>query len=319
MFSSLSVSSSSAAATLTNHFNRLHQMPQSRFSGNNSFSNQFIQEFEEHWQSPSQFISAVCIPVNLLGTGVNANAYSLPNMPTYVLKVNKNAVPANIKAFTPNDINFGDKNLGQPIGSLGEGYDVLLKQEGKEHSISNWSQVLMQREEMTQSDAQSFLRQLENIAALPQTAYNKQADDILFLHTQGYKIDPFNPSNFLITASAINTIDYFKIPEHEKQIFNCTVYDMVYGLLDVALFPTFHSLLSGDEQNKLVAAAKQTVQKCYQAASDKGLSTSFDVFGVYLDHTDKWFGNKLPDKNYRARLEATEAILKMGLTDKIFS
>ena len=167
----------------------------------------------------------------------------------------------------------------------------------------------MHPDRLTKRQANEFLDKLSKLSAFPQKAYEDFAGDIRYLAQKGYKTDPFNPNNLLVTDDAINTIDYFKIPARDPHKFKTSVYDMIYPLLDVALFERYHSLLDNDRKTELLAVSRTIVDKCFRAAAACRLPGQFDGFFVFLSHIDKYFGHALPEKNFRQRLEEANRLL----------
>ena len=93
----------------------------------------------------------------------------MPDTDMFVLRVKK-TIDSNTFKTSGNAIEeikdvFENINVGQPIAKIGnDNIQVLLKQKGKEHSVS-WKN----REEMALEDIHKYLTDIKNLATVEQS------------------------------------------------------------------------------------------------------------------------------------------------------
>lgn len=253
----------------------------------------------------SQIIKESVNASNLLGEGGNSRVYSIPGIPSYVIKVFKKVGAIDnlkVKAIVPKEDKLPEKNLGQAIGEIlnDNGGDILIlkRQSGEEHSAKNWSAVVNRKIELTEADSQKFLKDVKKLAEMPDSTYDEMAATIVNLEQKGFKTDSINPNNLLIDYehNSINVIDFFTAsnPTHKNSYL-----DMVFPLLDIPLSDNHQKFWTKAQKDEYTEASKIVVEKCLKAAQKTGLSTNEQTFLDFLTEVDTFFG--IPGNSHRQR------------------
>jgi len=241
-----------------------------------------------------QIIQSSQTEENKLGQGANSIVYDIPELEGYVLKV--------LNKDDPNKIDMSEfpssANLGQPVWQDKNNPRLLIlkKIEGNEHSIPNWSTTIWNGEiyspmQVTKEQAINFASQIDKIANMPQATFDDLARDVQILDEKGYKLDSINPNNLIVDdkKEQIHIIDYFKVNDHERNIYRNSYMDLVAVALDFTLFPEYYDKLGENEQKKLLENAKAIQEKMYIGALNSGLSVDDDRFKTYIRTTSRWF------------------------------
>ena len=231
---------------------------------------------------------------NKLGQGANSIVYAIPHLDDYVLKV--------LNKDDPNKIDMSefpsDVNLGQPVWQDDKNPRLLILKriDGKEHSISNWSTTIWDGEQysplpVTKEQAKLFHSQLNDIASMPQSAFDQLAKNVKILSDKGYKLDSINPNNLLVDKEKqqIHIIDYFKVKPHETHLYQNSYMDLVAVALDFALFPEYYDKMDETEKSNTLQNVKVIRDKMYEGAKNSGLSCDDEKYKKYIRTTSRWF------------------------------
>ena len=232
---------------------------------------------------------------NKLGQGANSIVYSIPHLDDYVLKV--------LNKDDPNRINMNEFpsniNLGQPVWQDERNPRILIlkKIEGKEHSIPNWSKTIWDGANytplnVTKEQAMLFHTQLNDLANMPQSAFDQLAEDVKVLSEKGYKLDSINPNNLIVDTDKkqIHIIDYFKVNNpQEFHLYQNSYMDLVAVALDFTLFPEYYDKMGETEKIDTIENAKTIRDKIFNGAEKAGLSCDDERFKTFIRTTSRWF------------------------------
>ncbi len=231
---------------------------------------------------------------NIIGQGANSTVYNIPKLDDYVLKV--------LNKDDPNKIDMNEfpknSNLGQPVFQFPDNPRMLIlkKIEGQEHSISNWSRTIWDDEiksplNVTLEQSKTYFKKVDELAKMPQSAFDDLACDVKILSDKHYKLDSINPNNLIVDfdKQKIHIIDYFKVKENERDIYQNSSLDLSAVMLDFTLLDEYFDNLSNEEQKKLLSDVKTIYEKNELASKKAGLSTDREKFIKYIRTTSKWF------------------------------
>jgi hypothetical protein len=260
------------------------------FGNNSDQGGKFFQEFNEQLRNSKQTLDEAIrrsfSEENLLGEGQNSKVYNIDKIDDFVIKVDKRVGSIDqldLTKITPKKDDFEGVNMGQPIGKIANGVYILLRQNGDEHSIKNWTFYVNHPNEITLQHSQKFLQDVEKVSNMPEKAYLEFANSIKRLSKEHCKVDSINPNNLLIDKSSINPIDYF---ERDNDNYKNSYFDMICSLLDFRLFDKYHELLDNEQQEKLINASKQVIKKCKEAAQKTNLTTDEQIYLRFLNATN---------------------------------
>lgn len=232
---------------------------------------------------------------NKLGQGANSIVYSIPRLDDYVLKV--------LNKDDPNRINMNEFpsniNLGQPVWQDDKNPRILIlkKIEGKEHSIPNWSKTIWDGANytplnVTKEQAKLFHTQLNDLAQMPQSAFDELTEKAKILSDKGYKLDSINPNNLIVDTEKqqIHIIDYFKVANpNETHLYQNSYMDLVAIALDFTLFPEYYDKMDETEKADTIQNAKTIRDKLYKGAEKSSLSCDDERFKTFIRTTSRWF------------------------------
>ena len=207
---------------------------------------------------------AVQDPSLLVGKGGNASVYALPRDPDLVVRVEDGRWSTPTTDLTPSVVPnlMGACNVGQPLARTGN-ITILLRQYG-------FPAGMMRREPAFASPDRDdiYVDRIRAAAAMPQSAYDQVARDLLHVNAVGLQWDPSNSNNILID------------PDHGR-----------FGLVDLSpqhgtYAPTAAEVVTCLVGNTHAYAAPQTevplrpyrkliIQKMMQAADNVGLPRTF--------------------------------------------
>lgn len=214
---------------------------------------------------------------HIIGDGLSGNVYSIPGIQNYVLKVDK---LAKIPFFSPvsplkkvkNELYC--YNFGQRVASNDEGIDILMRCNGKSHSVSKWVDAYKEDIPLTVKEAEYFVdKSLKTVSEFPQETFDDFARKIYFLKIVAKKEpDTFNPNNILIDydKKIINLVD-ININKTVPTRFNIKKL-MAYPLYDEHLKDLYIELLDKNRIDKYDYYQKVITDKCLLAAKKCGLA-----------------------------------------------
>ena len=218
------------------------------FKGNKTQNSDKSFEALQTWSSNTDFLSKVQEidekTGKILGGGFEGTTYEIPQTDNWVLKKynrgnfvpiqNEKAKLSEIKDISPL------LNIGQTIARVeipaGKNYSyvyyVLKRQTGKSIGVP-----LSSADYINESNINTHLMSLEQLANAPQTTFDKCVKDIQYVTEQGYEFDAGNPYNFMFDSEKqhINFVDI-----NDRLRDKSTQYgDVLYALLDGKFRETF--------------------------------------------------------------------------------
>ena len=205
---------------------------------------------------------------NLLGKGVTAKVYNIPNNDTFLVKIPKDRNEATtklqiIKATDP----FLQNNLGQVIANIGDNFtQILIKQSGEPNGIKDWLTVF-KKSTFPKAYLPEFIEKLKTVEGMEQKAYNTLAEEICLLNASDYYFDHINPQNILLDKDAqlFNIIDIGK----GTKIDYCNINGfMKFSLMDER---NFHKALNASDKtqkNEIVLLKDQIKAKIKTATNN---------------------------------------------------
>ena len=230
-----------------------------------------------------------------LGEGFTHSAYEIPENDEFVLRIAnyaKNSIKnANWKTAKFTDAQDKDLkiNIGQPIGYIEVDtgnimstiIEVLKKQNGvplgnkpSETLIFDDFGTLKAQEVPFEhiSRKEHYAKTIEQLANLPQEAYDNLIDTLKTANNLGYEFDYLNSNNFLIDSKnkSINIIDL------EKSKVNGLQWDgILYALTNIYYYSTYTSeygkdVMSEESKNKATQNTITIIQKFLKAMQNKG-------------------------------------------------
>jgi hypothetical protein len=267
---------------------------------------------------PKGFISNVQLE-DPIGIGANSKVYEIPNYDDYVLKILNNSDPNKIPVgLFPDDVNVGQPVWISPLSNM----QILKKVPGQEHSIAKWSSIIenpdtKMPEHITKEQANLFFAKTDKLASMDDEAFDKLAQKVKLISDKGYKLDPINPNNLIVSDDEINIIDFWKVKDREKHIYQNSSLDLIAVMLDFTLFPEYYDKLNYDKKQQLIKDVEIIRDKVNKASKKAGLDTDEDKFITYIRTTSRWFpahsvfeNNKPYFRYYDVRLEDFLAMVR---------
>lgn len=228
---------------------------------------------------------------NLLGEGISARAYSIPEVGEYVLRIEKYDMNNNRNVFSSklqNVEDFSSKyNYGQPVATNGEGLFVLKKVAGKDHSYHHWgktySKVFLLGGKLTEQEALENFKQIKEVAQFPLISYVDLAKKTEFLNHSKKKLDIINPNNLMVDTKR----KVFSMIDLWDDSYACGYcYQGSDHMISLVCDPTMNletmKVLPEKEREEFVLATKTIIKKCKKAGEIVGLNRSQnEAMGVY--------------------------------------
>lgn len=231
---------------------------------------------------------------NYIGSGFSANAYDIPGIPDYIIRIERNKfTPQNFihSAIKEEKQNVLAPNFGQYIATNEQGFYINKKVIGESHSLPNWSntiQKIQAGEEIKHRDAKLFLNKLENLSEFPQTSFDEIAKNINLLnkYTKS-EIDIINPNNLIIDNKTkhIGIIDlwYRHIDNGSHEPYNGTD-SLINLMLDPFIHKKVYNKLSNSDKDKFIEYSTRIIDKVLDAGKNNGLSrTKNNAMQIYKD------------------------------------
>jgi len=213
---------------------------------------------------------ASCRDENLLGVGSQAKVYCIDDCNTYVVKKPHALVYLSDYDNLPDtpvlieDPALAMRNFGQPIASYKDSLILLRHQAGRACGVSPFLRH-------TVTDKKSLDRLYENsterAACRSHQAYRSLVEDMAFLQTTQYDIDPSMAGNLLIDDQA----DRFGIVDLIPLSHAHTAPDELLVMLFDNSF-TWH--YTGTHKDRLIAQRRIILSKLLKASEESGLPFS---------------------------------------------
>ncbi len=231
---------------------------------------------------------------NFIGSGFSANAYNIPGIPDYIIRIERrrftpqNFINSTIREEKQNEL---APNFGQYIATNGHGFYINKKVIGESHSLPDWSntiQKIQAGEEIKHRDAKFFLDKLKNLSEFPQNSFDEIAQNINLLnkYTKS-EIDIINPNNLIIdnNTKRIGLIDlwYKHIDNGSHEPYN-GIDSLINLMLDPFIHKKVYNKLSNNDKDKLIEYSTKIINKILEAGENNGLSrTKNNAMLIYRD------------------------------------
>lgn len=243
-----------------------------------------------------------CTKDNILGEGKLHVAFSIPGTEDFVLRVNKfKDICMGTLAEAP--VLFEDINLGQLVANLnGSGADVQFMRRVKGNSQGAPFVLIQQAKKLDPSlvdklpGQDEYVKNILEIADVPQITFNNFAGKIKMLRNGGYVFDIANPNNVMLYKAergglaVFNIVDdIYKIDDiqrmYKDRAWSGTFEDLVYPLMDLNAGRMYckssKDLVNNAELSKQVQKANGDIfKKCVKAAVNEGIPLNREKFDV---------------------------------------
>lgn len=233
----------------------------------------------EKWSGSTGFLSKasqiIASQENIIGFGTEGKTYKIPNNENWVIKVLNNPYSINSEDSGNKIIRIKDKspsiNVGQAIAQikLPDNTDkhkiiyILKKQKGKPYGIP-----FEERNRINQINIKRHINCLKMLADFPPASYEKLVRTISQANFDGYKIDYYNPNNFMIDEEnkEINIVDV----KDSKDIHSNLSGEILYALLDGDFAVNFNrsncsvadKITASRLSNEIIYKYEQAAKKC---------------------------------------------------------
>ena len=149
-----------------------------------------------------------------IGEGRHAEAYSIPQIDDYILRIEKNTSLgffSKTKELKKTPNHYFGFNFGQPIADNGNGISINIKCDGKAYGVKNWYLSAKSIIPPTVYQANRFVEQdLAQLSEFPQSSFDDFIKRVSFItNATPYTFDFVNPNNFIIDYKnkKINIVD----------------------------------------------------------------------------------------------------------------
>ena len=231
---------------------------------------------------------------NLLGEGLFKRCFRIPDMPDFVLAVNKKDFHPNelIKPFVATENKFGDFNLGQTVAYSPSGLIIMKRVYGQPHGVSEWAKKLIAFNNgipLRVVDAKKFYAQIANVASHKLASYEHLAMQLKKLCEYNVRAD-INPNNVLVDneRGQFNIIDFEDLNNDNNFDFSKLprpingVNDMQCMLVDMSLHIGWLETMPVELRDSFVGNTKIILGKCEDAAKRVGLNMSCDCTKAFV-------------------------------------
>ena len=210
-------------------------------------------------------LAAASSPETMIGRGGNATVHEIPGEEDLVLRVPRRGgfssgeedVPARAERVTNP---FGDMNVGQPLARVGRA-TILLRQGGEPAGMTG-SEPAYKREDRDEV----YRSRIETAAQMPQSAYDRLAEDLLRVNGLGYNWDPSKANNILIDQASgrFGLVDLsLRDPDH-KYVNKAT--DVI-----LCLVGNTHAYKAPHLNRDLMGPRREIIRRMMMAADRAGL------------------------------------------------
>lgn len=231
---------------------------------------------------------------NFIGSGFSANAYDIPGISDYIIRIERNKfTPQNFINSTIREEKQNElaPNFGQYIATNRFGFYINKKVIGESHSLPDWAnaiQRIQSGEDIIHRDAKLFLNKIKNLSEFPQTSFDEIAKNINLLnkYTES-EIDIINPNNLITNNNTkhIGIIDlwYKHIENGSHEPYNGTD-SLINLMLDPFIHSKVYNKLSNTDKDKLIEYSTLIINKALEAGKNTGLSRTKDnAMMIYKD------------------------------------
>ncbi len=242
--------------------------------------------------------STISDPKNRIGSGFCADAYGIPQISDYIIRIER-------KYFTPQSFiqnpiteayqNTLAPNFGQYIASNGHGFFINKKVQGESHSLPDWAFKIRQiqnGEDLTHHDAKIIFNKIKTISQYPLSSFEELAQNIQKLnqYTKS-EIDIINPNNLIVDADnqKFGIIDlWYKHKGYDSP----ETYNGMDSMINLMLDPFSHTLaankLSNSDRENFTQASYEIIQKTLISGEKAGLKrTNENALKIYIDFDEK--------------------------------
>jgi hypothetical protein len=220
--------------------------------------------YAQRFAADPQARRAVQDPALLVGKGGNASVYALPGEPDLVIRVEDGRWSTPTTDLTPRaEPNpLGDTNVGQALARTGN-ITILLRQYGFPAGMTRSEPAFkgLDRDEI-------YVDRIRAAAAMPQSAYDQVARDLLRANAVGLQWDPSKSNNILIDPDhgRFGLVDL----SPQQGTYASTAAEVV-----ACLVGNTHAYAAPQTEVPLRPYRKLIIQKMMQAADSTGLPRTF--------------------------------------------
>lgn len=256
---------------------------------------------------------------NYIGSGFSADAYDIPEVKDYILRIERKTFSP--QSFVQNPIieepqNALAPNFGQYIASNNHGFFINKKVFGTSHSLPDWVEKIIKienGEELLHKDAKIILAKIENIAKYPLSSFDSLARNIKKLNkfTQS-EIDIINPNNLIVNdeKKEFGIIDlWYKHKDSGSRLEYNGIDSMINLMLDPFTHKCAYDKLNNADKKLFKESSRKIILKALEAGENQGLErTMVNATAIYRD-----FDRKLPkpfaEPSYNDFLEMYQDLL----------
>ena len=179
-----------------------------------------ISNQNKHWSSLVDDLNSYIKPEKFLGRGAEARVYKLNK--NYVLRLSRGQTTVDNQHFIPVQDIFDGRNYGQA---------VAISENGK-ISINKFVPGNMMYKAGDYNPI-TYLGELRKYSKLPDETLEKFIEDVSYINKKGYRIDSYNPENFLYdsTTQRIGIIDIKKKGTSTLDLYNPYGHDWILSAL----------------------------------------------------------------------------------------
>ncbi len=211
---------------------------------------------------------------NFINEGAFNRVYSIPDNPTFLLRVKKASGSRKETGLVRLPDDFPDLNMGQEIARLSDDVTVVIAQKGEPCGIRHFAgiKVLPLRPE----DKSRFVKYISTIADFPLKAYENLISEASSI-TNGKRFDVHNPQNILYDTEnqCFNIVDISSNGKLKKVLSPLALASQLCDYLN--LFKVLE-MASPKEKELVLASAEKIVQKVKEASQNQGLKPSIKPY-----------------------------------------
>ena len=234
---------------------------------------------------------------NYISEGALNEVYAIPDNENFVVRVLKKKKEKFLKHVTPKlkelKDRFAELNVGQPIASYGDGVQVLIRQKGRQYGL-----FYLIKDENIKSSKDLYIKNVEQMAAIPQENYSILTDEIMTMRKKGCYIDVWNANNLLVDGNNLNIVDtnhfynlYYKYVNRvtKKNLLRLLVDGK--GLNDVMPYLNDADKVRLGKSMAIISEKLSTAMKHSKISEfktvDKLIATVRDIFPRKIERTEK--------------------------------
>ncbi|MCQ2958096.1 MAG: hypothetical protein MJ180_04230 [Candidatus Gastranaerophilales bacterium] len=229
-----------------------------------------------------------------INRGQEKKVFIFPQMDMYLIGYLYNKSSDTIPQIHQCKMQLPKHNFGQPIATNNDNIIIMKKLNGIPNSVNNYWRLIdyiKNHGEVTESASKEYLSKLRILINFPQSAYNKLAEQLLYIDKKSDFTDFINPNNLLLDKKnkQFNLIDMVDMIDMNDYLTKRNVspviillssvltdllktkhngdisYYMYSLLLDSKLQPYFLDKLSKGEQEEVITISREVIDKCKKA------------------------------------------------------